>query len=368
MILHIFNNQNFIEITKNEFEKSQNNNVYVILSSKKNIQNTVPQHNHQSLVSLIKLQKFSCIVIHYLTSDKACVIIDSGYTGKIHWSIWGNDMYNNAFGFSANQIFDHQTKKYLKKNQIKISDRNRLLNNIVIKKIAFKLYFLIKRKQHPSLSITKLIPKITSYSTVIPSEQHSISSFLKNAQYKPFTYGNIETLIPNKYINFSPKKLGTEICIGNSATPSNNHISIFSQLDNTTTVRIPFAYGINKYKEAILNDFNNYRHFNFSTEFVSYEDYTESLTHSNTLIINTHRQQAVGTILIALYLGMRVYFNSKNPTYHFLKHLGADVFDFWKDFEHYKNSTMSIEQVLNNRKSIENYWGNEASNERMKAF
>ncbi|MFK8037709.1 MAG: TDP-N-acetylfucosamine:lipid II N-acetylfucosaminyltransferase [Crocinitomicaceae bacterium] len=368
MILHIFHDNNFIELTKGEFDKSKNENLYVILSDKSDTKNDISHFDHQSLVTLIQENHFSCIVIHYLTSEKAEVILDSNYSGEVHWSIWGNDMYNSSFGFSADGILDRDTKKYLKINEIKTSNKRRLFTNPLIKKIAHKLYFLVKRRVHPSQNITKLLPKITSYSTVIPNEKDVINPFLINANYKPFTYGNLKTLIPIKYLNSSPKDLGNAICVGNSATPSNNHLSAFSKLDSTLLVRIPFAYGEDRYKKAVLKDFDNNDNFHFLKEYVPYEKYMESLTLANTLIINTHRQQAVGTILMGLYLGMRIYLNAKNPTYHFLKDLGVEVFDFFEDFDNYKNKPMTCEQVQNNQKCVEKHWGEVASDERMILF
>ena len=45
------------------------------------------------------------------------------------------------------------------------------------------------------------------------------------------------------------------------------------------------------------------------------------------------RQQALGNIFSSLYVGMRVFLNSKSLTYIFLKDEGVIIFDLKKDYK-----------------------------------
>ena len=45
------------------------------------------------------------------------------------------------------------------------------------------------------------------------------------------------------------------------------------------------------------------------------------------------RQQALGNIYMALYLGLRVFLNKKSVTYKYLIEQGMIIFDLEKDFD-----------------------------------
>ena len=367
MILHIFHDHNFLHFTQLEFEKCTEQSKYVILSEQAVIAKGCVVLNNDALVDLIHKENFSRIIIHNLTGQKAKPIIESGYQGAIHWSAWGNDIYHSGFGFSPNQLLEKETLAFLKANDIKVPKPSVLRSNKKLKEVFFWFYHLIKKTRHPSDWVNKLLPKITSFSTVIPLERNDVKAVVKNADYLPFTYGNLSDLIPESEVLFDFKKLGKQICVGNSATAANNHISVFNKIKNKPLL-IPFVYGDKAYKASVLRTYQSEASFEFVLDRLAYADYLNTLKKANTMVINTLRQQGLGTIILGLHLGMRLYLNKKNPTFTFLQSLNIHVFDFESEFEKFENKPLTAQEVMENRKGLIAYWGVDAAAKRMKDF
>ena len=60
-------------------------------------------------------------------------------------------------------------------------------------------------------------------------------------------------------------------------------------------------------------------------EFMPAEDYVATIKQCGYVIMNQKRQQALGSIIIMLYLGARVFLREENPTYPFLKEMGFSL-------------------------------------------
>jgi hypothetical protein len=176
--------------------------------------------------------------------------------------------------------------------------------------------------------------EIEFISTVLPYEFEIIKKeFNLTAKYIDYNYS------VNKFNSDLSMPLGDSILIGNSATLSNNHLDIFDIIKNTNSKMIvPLsygAYGYQDYKERVIYQGNKLFKDNFHAikSFLPIQEYDKILMSCNTMIMYHIRQQALGNIYMALYLGMRVFLNKKSITYKYMNDIGMIIFELEKDFD-----------------------------------
>ncbi|MBK9593260.1 MAG: TDP-N-acetylfucosamine:lipid II N-acetylfucosaminyltransferase [Crocinitomicaceae bacterium] len=321
----------------------------------------------QELIRIIQNLQPERIIIHYLDGNVAEAILLSGFEKKIHWCSWGADIYNPHFSFNMLDFLDPHTLDFFVKNRLQKHQNLLERTGTFVRSILLLIYPLFKKgKKHSYRHFENILPKISSCSTVLPFEFEFIKKRLPHVKYKAFSYGNMDSLIPKDLIDFDNSRLGKSIIVGNSASPLNNHVSIITALKEFSLI-VPLSYGNENFKQALIGQFNQ-RNITFLTERLIYPDYIGQLKKANTLIVNHQCQQALGNIVLCLYIGMRVYFNKKNPTFGFLKSLGINVFDFESEFEKHQNTSMSHDAVVINRLALNSYWGANESKKRMNDF
>ena len=204
--------------------------------------------------------------------------------------------------------------------------------------------------------------------TVLPYEFKIIKKeFGLIAKYLDYNYG------VNKFNRFPNVSLGNSILIGNSATSANNHLDIFDIIKNTNSKMIvPLsygAYGYQDYKERVIYQGNKLFKDNFHAikSFLPIQEYDKILMSCNTMIMYHIRQQALGNIYMALYLGMRVFLNKKSITYKYMNDIGMIIFELEKDFD-----LVGIELNKNqkdiNKELVIKLQGEEAINRKIKGI
>lgn len=85
-----------------------------------------------------------------------------------------------------------------------------------------------------------------------------------------------------------------------------------------------------------------------------YEEYTELIGTCSNAIMNHHRQQGAGNIVVMLFLGANVYLNRINPYYSYLKEKGAVVFtvEELSDSPELLDSRLSKDEIEQNRQIL----------------
>lgn len=110
------------------------------------------------------------------------------------------------------------------------------------------------------------------------------------------------------------------ILLGNSASRENNHLEALEYLSSFSKENIkifcPLSYGdTEEYKQKVIEKgkllFNN--KFEPINNFMSSEEYAKFFSKMNVAIFNNNRQQAMGNITLASFLGCKVYLR-KNTT------------------------------------------------------
>lgn len=390
-ILHIFFSDNkFLDPTIEQFEKANpgNNKFLVILRGGKfKFDQTYYQHlskcnfvNEELEPVLKEIENSKVVIIHRLSYFLKKVV--SHVKRKdilISWFCWGGDIYSEKCYFDLEFILERETKEiYLKLNpHTKKFNVWRFVNysfgTKVGKKINSILNFLTTNFLNRSIDsavVYRSLERINYIACVIPDEYFLLKEKTNlKANQIFYSYTNIKLLCGEYYDrDFA---LGTKILCGNAATYTNNHADIFDiikkgRIDNELIV--PLSYGdSDQYADEItqLGEYTFGSQFNAVREFLSRDAYSELLTSCGYMIINSKRQEAVGNIILGLYMGMKVFLNSENTVYKFLISRGFVVFNIKKDFSEQNLTPLTPIEKDRNRQALEEYWGEQAVIERI---
>ena len=128
MIVHLFGDETFVNMTIDIFDKSDSElNKYIVFSNAQKLEHVSERENvlilNNSAYNIdIDLIYKDCklLVIHYLTPTKLYILKNKPSNVKVLWSIWGSDAYDH---FKNKDIFEPLTldiykKKYLWKFKI----------------------------------------------------------------------------------------------------------------------------------------------------------------------------------------------------------------------------------------------------------
>jgi dTDP-N-acetylfucosamine:lipid II N-acetylfucosaminyltransferase len=329
MIVHLFEDQKFVDNTIINFDsQSVDLNKYIVFSNTKDLKYVfstdrvlvLPNSSYKLDLDLI-YKDCQLLIIHFLTPIKLYILKHKPPHVKVLWSVWGSDAYDH---FQKQDFFEQLTQNIQKESIYQQLRFSRL----------YSLYHLLRYRVKPLRKELKLLNKIDFISTVLPYEFDLINKeFNLRLRYIDFNYS------VNQFNKTLPFNLGNSILIGNSATLSNNHLDIFEIIKNINCkVIVPLsygAYGYQDYKEIVISKGVSLfgENFHAIVDFLPIQDYDKILMSCNTMIMYHIRQQALGNIYMALYIGMRVFFNKESITYRYLIDEGMIVFELEKEYD-----------------------------------
>lgn len=280
------------------------------------------------------------------------------------WLGWGYDYYD-LIGKPGDLLLP-ETKKF--------SDQSykALLRSTIGKtlRIAFILAGISKSRK-------KAIERLSLFSPVLPNEYDMV---LNSSNWKCFpeharwNYGTMEDHLIK---GFEAEQVDSNaILIGNSASLACNHKETFDFLvkagvENRKVIA-PLSYGDTVYGEKIAALGKKYfsSYFNPLKDFMPIQDYVATIKQCGYVIMNHKRQQAVGNIVIMLYLGARVFLREENPTFSFLKDLGVEISSV-QELENdisLLDTPLSTEEKERNKLLVSDYWSRESGIARTKVL
>jgi len=329
MIVHLFEDQKFVDVTIDNFNKvSKDINKYIVFSDKAKLRyvsklesiHILPKSSYKLDVDFV-YQNCKLLIIHFLSPIKLYILKQKPNHVNVLWSVWGADAYNH---FSNQNNFELLTQRI----------RRRKLYNIFRGSILYTYYHFIRYRVKPVSKELELLKKINFLSTVLPYEFNDIKKeFNLDAKYIDYNYG------ANRFIDHSNIELGESVLVGNSATDSNNHLDIFDIIKEIKhKIVVPLSYGAYDYKDyrkQVIVAGNRLFNNNFIpiTSYLSKEKYNQQVLSCNTAIMFHIRQQGLANIFNCLYLGMRVFLNRKSVTYRYFLDHDVIVFDLKKDYK-----------------------------------
>lgn len=295
------------------------------------------------------LEKYDFIVLHSLNKFNQEIVAHANPSLKFVWIGMGYDYYDIIYE-KPESLYQEQTQDIVK--NILNNDKKKSNNN-VLKQLASKVLY-------KNLEKKLIVEKISFFAPVLENEYEIVGSkFNFNfPEYVDWNYGTTSKLLEGeiKQCNLN----SNDILVGNSATPTNNHLEVFDFLktQNLNGIKIicPLSYGNSKYTNIVKNKGNIYFGNNFLAidKFMPYEKYMNLISSCSNVIMNHQRQQAGGNITAMLSMGAKVFLNEINPFYLFYKKKGAIIFsldDLYNNPD-LLNLHLSKEDIEKNRQII----------------
>ncbi len=330
--LHIFHDEKFTNSIVSQFLAIKIPNQIFVLIQKEGSNDlnyplkpehpiTIVQKNSMAYKGLISsLNNYKSIFIHFLCDLKLDFIESAPLNTKIIWMCWGQDIHK----LIIHKSYLPQTKLLLKKNR-KFSE-------------LFWEYLLpLRILKFPFTKKGRLLKRIDYCCPVIEEDLILINNkFRLKLQYIPFHFGSMENLLGDQ---FNSSCMGDNILVGNSSSYASNHLDVFQELQNfnlkNRNVIIPLNYGDMEYAKDISEIGNRIFKDGFIPimDFLPMVDYNKMVVSCSVAIFNHLRQQALGNILVCLWLGIRVYMNKESPLYYSLKKMGLPIYTVQKDLK-----------------------------------
>lgn len=389
-VIHVFDDDKFIDPAIKLFEsvhpgiseywiiKKQGDVFQYVTSAIVKTFDASNKENFKSFIERINAieDTYPIVFLHALDQTKQNIVLELSQKVVKVWFIWGYDLYGN-WPLLKNTIFEKNTKSYIyqaKKPKIK--------NKLIFSNSSFWLFKNLRFFKYvlPSKLINildgnfntvfyKAATKIDIVVPVIFEEFKIIKKMGLKAIYAPFAYGSIEGLLGNK---ISDNVLGkSNILVGNSADPSNNHLDIFLKLSQINLgnkkVYVPLSYGGSKdYIEFVTRKGKELLGANFIplTDFITLQEYNEILLSCGVIVFNHVRQQGVGNIVTMGYFGARIFVNSKSPVYKSFKDSGIKIFDF-KSLKETDLVSLDKKEYEINKEKLFNLYSEEAAKKKI---
>lgn len=365
-ILHLTPDDKFIDHALPVFEAvfpKMNDVVVVSISSelkyvKSKVDHLIVKKSFSSrfkrMLSYDFFADYDLIIIHSLNSLVISELLGPHLKPPLVWLGWGYDYYD--YKILKTDLHLPLTRQLLSSRKI----GGKLKNLLVSLKTVF-LNRIIKNY---------VIEKISIFSPVIPSEYFLLKNSKNWRNFPVLGQWNYGTLEDNLIKGFENQSVtGDSILVGNSASPTSNHLETFAFLRENSEVRrmiiAPLSYGDQRYAQQIIKfgDESFGDSFVPLVEFMPIEDYVKTIKQCGFVIMNHVRQQAVGNIIIMLYLGARVFLREENPTYRFFVDLGIKLTTVQEleKFPKLLSKPLSIEERIKNRNILANIWGRESA-------
>ena len=319
MKLHLVNDEKIINRTIDEFEEVfPGENLWVVTNRRKDFKLVKARTNVIGRDAFCKRHAtahYDEIYIHLLNPRKIKILSEIDTAGsRIYWIIWGLDLYNKL-------LVPKGFRLYRPGN----SGRRRRIANL-FKNLGQKF-----EARQTARFISRYVDFIVTDTT--ENDYNYLVQYypeFSGKQWKDFFYYPIDSILNRELI--SSAVCGTDIMIGNSASATNNHeyvLDILSRLDTRGRhIVVPLSYsGKKEYVKAIVTKGEKLfgRNFIPLLDFLPLEKYNRQQRCASVALFGNLRQEAIGNIIIALYLGAKVFLIKSNPVYEWAISHGLSV-------------------------------------------
>lgn len=342
MILHLLEDEKVINRTIELFEKAnKGNNKFLIEIPNDGYRLKYVQPSQGTVVAVFGSEtywktvgdasKYQAIILHRLTKNK-CRFIDKFKNLNIPflWILWGTDLYSYLAGIKGYKLY------LWKPSFLNLSVRWKYVDklNMLIRNIGTAL---VREQSFKSL-FESAYKRIDYCGTFNKGDYELLLKYTdSSASWLWFNYYPIDTILGEDLIN---KKIsGENIIVNNSASITGNHIPAFDLLSTldlkNKKIIVPLSYGDEKYAELVVKEGKRILGESFIPvrNFMSLKEYNNLLCSASIVIMYQLRQEAVGNILISLYLGAKVYLHEENNLFDYFSSIGVKIFSIKKDLK-----------------------------------
>lgn len=354
-ILHLCVDDSFTDIALQYFEKALPENNIVIKYKGEKLKKFKGKcfyiNKKSEIKSLVNTIDYQLIVVHALNNIWFDAIESRPKHVKLVWIGWGYDYY----GLFSHNILLEKTKKIV--NTLSMHQNIIRLAYAKILKPFIENYRTHKKKN--------IIRQIDYFAPVLEEEYSLLEKVLPNQKipkYISFNYGVLENDLVK---GFEDRVVsGNDILLGNSSSATCNHIEaleFLSRIDlKNKTVICPLSYGDVRYQKKICDVGQQNLQSNFKPllSLLPIEEYILTVLSCGNVIMNHVRQQAVGNIVLMLYLGAKIFLRKENPVYQFLKQNNFIIYsiEHIQDNPAILDERLSKEDIEINRAKLKQFW------------
>ena len=270
----------------------------------------------------------SIVILHDLDPIKAFIANRLPTNVILIWRFFGWELYKNI----PQEVLSEKSLQYNLKEKMTLRQR--------LSKIWHSIFPRYKNE------VTKAQKRINYFMCWSKSEYDFLKKFFELPAF--LFYPSYPPFLPD---DLTQKK--DNIIIGNSRSVFNNHLDILEMIKNGQD-RIPhkyefilfFSYGpVNDYSKAVKELALTMHNVRLIEDFIPWKDFNDIYTTASALVINGYRQMAMGNILPALNNGVKIYLNSKNSIYSWLKQEGFYIFDVKNLLDDLENSNVTLSEA-----------------------
>lgn len=254
------------------------------------------------------------ILIHLLNPRKINIVrqiqkaLPATCNVKIYWIIWGLDLYNKLLAPAGFEIFTSDNvysglfdKSFGAFNRIGAAKEAKSTVKFIEKSVD---YIVTDTTESDYSQLVKYYPQLAA------------------KPWKDFFYYPIDTILGELYYRPLPDNSCKEtVMVGNSASRTNNHkylLALLSQFDlRGKKVVVPLSYsGRARYvNEVVAYGKKEVEGFVPLMKFMPLDEYNRLQSSTAVALFGNLRQEAIGNIMIALYMGAKVFLFESNPVY-----------------------------------------------------
>ncbi len=315
------------------------------------------------------LEQYDLIVLHSLYPQFISIVNRAPKSVKFVWVGWGFDYYRFIYK-DERALYLPETLALFERACQKQTLPQRLLQML---KQPYKKFLKMDEG-----SRIKAIEKCRAFAPVLEEDYDLVkqAGIIKNLP--PFIDWNYGSLEEHWVKGFTGARTdGDHILIGNSSDLENNHLDAFESLVKTEKgadqkVIVPLSYGdgqcipevLKKGRTLFGDDLQPLQNF------MPIEDYIAIIKSCGFVIMNHKRQQGIGTIVLMLYLGAKVFLQEDCPSTRFFKRHGAVIYtvqQLEKD-PALLQSRLPEKDVQNNIAMLEKFWSKRAIENKTRAL
>jgi len=354
MRLHLFQDQKIINRTISFFEEVfPGENIFVVFLDSRHTDGIYVKNNPDHNVFCVHynqkafwdivgdINSYESIIVHFLYGD-AISFLNLISHPNIYWIEWGADLYQGLLERKGYKIYRD------KKNML-VCTFQKIPYPLSIIYDIFRREILYYRMNKAIKKCRYFVPDSTPDEYQLLLDYYPKYSFLT---LKQFFYYPIQEILGPLY---GETCNGDAIFVGNSCSFSNNHTYIFDKLLSagiTNRIIVPLSYsGSQKYRELVLTYGTRCfgEKFYPLLDFMPLNEYNKVFLTARSFVFANLRQEAVGNMIIAMYLGGRLFLEKDNPMYNYYVNLGLclnSIDDLSVDLV---NKPLSFEEIENNR-------------------
>lgn len=351
MKLHLVNDEKIINRTIDVFEEIfPGENLFVVTNRTSSFRWVKERRNVLSRTEFLARKNefsFTELYIHLLNKRKMEIVnrLDL-HRVTVYWIIWGLDLYNKLLVPKGFRMID-PVSSYSRKNRWR----------------TLLWYPFARWRQRRNVESTvRFIERKVDYIVTDTTEndyQYLLHYYpqLKSKPWKDFFYYPLDVILGEELMNTTV--CGNSIMIGNSASATNNHEYVMRMLAGLDTgsrrIVVPLSYSGRKgYVKSVVKAGRELLGANFVPllDFMPLADYNRLQADVSVALFGNWRQEAIGNIIVALYLGAKVFLSYVNPVYEWAQSHGLAIFRLEELSQAALDTPLSMEVRAKNREIL----------------